>query len=206
MTARASPHPQRVPCSARIAGRDPQLPGGWLKARCGSRGTRRSSGRGFRRLGAAISSWPSSATATEQMGCGRPQNPGVAVLDRSESGRHAAGEPPAVLDGRKPRLSRTKPQGWGQPRPVVERSRLDDRELRLLGQQRDDGRNALRAELALTTLAGIGPRGHIRGERVAFDTERSRGTTTKMEKAEPVWRWQSSQWQTAVTRGSPSQR
>ena len=130
------------------------------------------------------------------------------LIEAVQSGRQAAGEPPAVLDGRKPRLSRAAPnlKGGRQPRGVVERSRLDDRELRLLGQQRDDGRTALRAELALTFLAGIGPHGHICGERVAPTWSVARGTTTKIEKAEPVWRWQSLQWQTTVTRGSPSQR
>jgi hypothetical protein len=96
------------------------------------------------------------------------------LIEAVQSGRQAAGEPPAVLDRRKPRLSRAAPnlKGGRQPRGVVERSRLDDRELRLLGQQRDDRRTALRAELALTFLAGIGPHGHIRGERVAPDMER----------------------------------
>src|ERR1019366_5087844 len=96
------------------------------------------------------------------------------LIEAVQSGRQAAGEPRAVLDRRKPRLTRAAPnlKGGRQPRGVVERSRLDDRELRLLGQQRDDGRTALRAELALTFLAGIGPHGHIRGERVAPDMER----------------------------------
>ena len=91
-----------------------------------------------------------------------------------ESGRQAAREPPAAVGGRKPWLSRAAPnlKGGRQPRGVIERSRLDDREFRLLGQQRDDGRTAVRAELALTFLAGIGAHAHIRGERVAPDMER----------------------------------
>ena len=128
------------------------------------------------------------------------------ILDKPVgSGRQATREPPTVRDRRKPRLSRVAPNldGWRQPRAVVKRSRLDDRELGPLGQQRDDRRAALRAELAPTLLTGISPHGHVCRQRVAINMKRC---ARDGEKDEPVWRWQSSQWQRSVTIGSPLQR
>ena len=65
--------------------------------------------------GAAISSWPSGATATEQMGHGRPQNPDGAVLDRSCPVRPACRGRAACCSRwaqATAEPSRTKPQGW----------------------------------------------------------------------------------------------
>jgi hypothetical protein len=68
-----------------------------------------------KKRGAAISSWPSGATATEQMGHGRPQNPDGAVPDRSCPVR-PAGRGRAACCSRWGQAtaepSRTKPQEW----------------------------------------------------------------------------------------------
>src|ERR1019366_7941990 len=90
-----------------------------------------------KKRGAAISSWPSGATATEQMGHGRPQNPDGAVLDRSCPVR-TAGRGRAACCSRSAKAtaepSRTKPQGWA----TATRGRL--------GVRRDDQRRTRRRD------------------------------------------------------------